>query len=50
MYSVTIKILGLEDLFVFESMTGHEELSRLSSYDLSLLSKKYDIQAESILG
>ena len=35
MYSVTIKILGLEDLFVFESMTGHEELSRLSSYDLS---------------
>ena len=50
MYSVTVKILGLEDIFVFESMTGHEELSRLSSYDLSLLSKKYDIQAESILG
>ncbi|MBP8111166.1 MAG: hypothetical protein KAY00_02360, partial [Agitococcus sp.] len=49
MYSVTIKIPGLESHLLFESMTGHEELSRLSRYNLSVLSKK-EIQATSVLG
>lgn len=49
MYAVTLEILGLKNQPVFESMTGYEELSRLSRYNLSVLSPK-EIQAKSVLG
>ena len=50
MYSVTVKTALPATTFVFESMTGHEALGRLSSYEISLLSDRHDLQAEDLLG
>src|SRR4030095_11573622 len=38
------------DVLVFERMTGHEEIGRPFTYDLSLLSKNAAIDPETLLG